>query len=195
MSYVQVRPFNPSKMGTRKNWCLANCMAGFEPPVPSKYPDAKSAMQANKDAGTLHPMDTLPLNCAVPVFADTPSQWEHVMVCDKGVMWSDGQIVDAGNFNYFGWGESLNDVRIVDYVPDPEPQPEPTPAPEPDDGFKVGDKVVPITLVDYYGTPLIQYDDFYTISEINGDRVVLTAPRGDKMEIWCAMNINNIRKA
>ena len=195
MSYVQVRPFNPSKMGTRKNWCLANCMTGFEPPVPSKYPDAKSAMQANKDAGTLHSMDTLPLNCAVPVFADTPSQWEHVMVCDKGTMWSDGQIVDAGKFNYFGWGETLNDVRIVDYVPDPEPQPEPTPTPEPDDGFKVGDKVVPITLVDYYGTPLIQYDDVYTISEINGDRVVLTAPRGDKMEIWCAMNINNIRKA
>lgn len=192
--YKQVRNFNPSKMGTRPNWCLANCMQGFEPPIPPKYPDAKAAMQANRNAGTLHNMDTLPLNCAVPVFADTPSQWEHVMVCDKGIMYSDGTIVDAKNFTYFGWGETLNDVRIVEYVPDPEPAPEPTPAPAPEPEFKVGDKVVPINLVDYYGTPLIQFDDYYTIIEINGDRAVLAAPRGDRMEVWAAMNTNNIRK-
>lgn len=71
--------------------------------------------------------------------------------------------------------------------PQPTP-PAPAPAPEP---FKVGDIVVPTKLVDYNGTPLVQYDPNYTITEINGDRAVLSA-RG---AIWAAMNTANIRKA
>lgn len=58
------------------------------------------------------------------------------------------------------------------------------------DGFSVGDTVVPIRLVDYNGTPLVQYDDTYTISELNGNRAVLTA-RG---QVWAAMNTADIRK-
>lgn len=54
--------------------------------------------------------------------------------------------------------------------------------------FKVGDKVVPIKLVDYSGTKLIQYDKYYIISELVGNRAVLSA-RG---QIWAAMNIDNI---
>lgn len=57
--------------------------------------------------------------------------------------------------------------------------------------FKVGDTVVPTKLVDYNGTPLVQYDPSYTITEINGDRAVLSA-RG---AIWAAMNTANIRRA
>lgn len=67
----------------------------------------------------------------------------------------------------------------------------PSPAPKPAEGFKVGDVVVPTRLVDYNGTPLVQYDDTYTISELNGDRAVLTA-RG---AVWAAMNTKDIRKA
>lgn len=67
----------------------------------------------------------------------------------------------------------------------------PAPAPEP---FKVGDTVVPTKLVDYNGKPLVQYDDTYTISEINGDRAVLTAPRNGQPVVWAAMNTANIRK-
>lgn len=55
--------------------------------------------------------------------------------------------------------------------------------------FRVGDKVVPTKLVDYNGTSLRQYDSYYTISQINGDRAVLTA-RG---QVWAAMNTANIR--
>lgn len=73
-------------------------------------------------------------------------------------------------------------------APAPAPAPKPAPAPEP---FKVGDTVVPTKLVDYNGTPLVQYDPTYTISQINGDRAVLTA-RG---AVWAAMNTANIRKA
>ena len=69
------------------------------------------------------------------------------------------------------------------------PSAEPTP-----DTFKVGDKVVPITLVDYNGTRLIQYDPYYYITEISGNRAVLSANRNGKYYIWSALNTNNIKK-
>ena len=78
--------------------------------------------------------------------------------------------------------------------PKPEPVPEPEPTPEPEPKFKEGDIVRPLKLVDYDGTPLKQYDDQYTIIQINGDRAVLAAPRGEEMQIWAAMNTNDIEK-
>lgn len=190
MGWKQVRTFAPSKMGTREGWCLYNCRIAFTPEVPPKYIDAKEAMLANKNAGTLHPIESHPTNCAVPVFADTPSVNEHVMIFDGETLYSDGKPVSPNAFKWFGWGETLNDERIVEYVKDP--QPAPTPAPEPE--FKVGDIVVPTRLVDYYGTPLVQYDDTYTITQINGDRAVLSAPRNGQMVVWAAMNTKDIRK-
>ena len=66
--------------------------------------------------------------------------------------------------------------------------------PIPSTDFKVGDKVVPITLVDYNGTRLIQYDPYYYITEISGNRAVLSANRDGKYYIWAALNTNNIKK-
>ncbi len=68
---------------------------------------------------------------------------------------------------------------------------EKTTAPKKSDAFKVGDVVVPTRLVDYYGTPLYQWDPAYTITELNGNRAVLSA-RG---QVWAAMNTADIRKA
>jgi len=71
--------------------------------------------------------------------------------------------------------------------------PEPTPEPEPavtNNEFSVGDTVIPTALVDYNGTPVTSYHDSYTISEINGDRAVLTVGG----TVWCAMNTANIAK-
>lgn len=56
--------------------------------------------------------------------------------------------------------------------------------------YQVGDTVIPTVLVDYDGTPLVQYDDVYTITELIGDRAVLEA-RG---QVWAAMNVANIQK-
>lgn len=92
---------------------------------------------------------------------------------DRAVLTSGGVVYAAVNTN--------NLVEVV----------VPSPAPKPAEGFKVGDAVVPTRLVDYNGTPLVQYDDTYTISELNGDRAVLTA-RG---AVWAAMNTKDIRKA
>lgn len=189
MNYVQVRQFNPAKMGTRPNYCLQNCRIAFEPEIPPKYEDARQAMEANKKAGTLHSMDTLPMNCAVPVFVDTPSRYEHVIISDKGTFYSDGKVVGRNAFaSYFGWGETLNDCRVVDPVPDPEPQPEP----EPSNEIKVGDTVDLIEPVDYYGTWLIpELCHDCVVTQIVGDRVVVNSYDGD---VLGAVNINNLRK-
>lgn len=68
---------------------------------------------------------------------------------------------------------------------------QPAPAPAPTTEFEEGDIVVPTKLVDYDGTNLVQYDDTYTITELIGDRAVLSA-RG---AVWAAMNVNSIRRA
>lgn len=200
MAYKQVRDFDPAKMGKKQNLCLQNCRIGFVPEIPPKYVDAKEAMLANKNSGNLHNMNTRPTNCAVPVFADTASWNEHVMVWDKDKLYSDGKVVNPNAFIFFGWGETLNDVRVVEWVEEPKPEPTPEPQPEPPvENFKEGDIVAPIPndkgeYYDYDGTRVYRYDADYTISQLIGDRAVLTAPRNGKPVVWCAMNTNNIRK-
>ena len=136
MSWKQVIPFDLSKMGTTPNMCLRNVRLAFG--IPPKYVDAKEAMIANRDEGTLHDISTLPNNVAVPVFVDTPSVNEHVEVSDKGTFYSDGTKLDNPmTQNFFGWGETLNGVRIVEYVEDPAPTPSPTPEPTPEPDNKV----------------------------------------------------------
>lgn len=80
------------------------------------------------------------------------------------------------------------DYAAVQAIVNQKLAPQPVPAPEP---FKVGDTVVPTRLVDYNGTPLVQYDPAYTIAELNGNRAVLTA-RG---AVWAAMRTEDIRRA
>lgn len=56
--------------------------------------------------------------------------------------------------------------------------------------FNVGDIVTPTRLVDYSGRVVVQYDKTYTITELKGDRAVLSA-RG---AVWSAMNTKDIKK-
>ena len=179
-------------MGTKPNYCLQNVRIAYD--IPPKYADAKSAMNASKKQGTFHEGLDIPTNVAVPIFANTGSPYGHVMIDYFGDVYSDGKHLNSlKGMTVLGWSETLNDVRIVEWVADPVPAPTPEPTPEPE--FKVGDKVVPTKLVDYDGTPVVQYDDYYSIYQINGDRAVLTAPRNSVPTVWCAMNTANIRKA
>lgn len=187
MKYKQVVSFNKDRMGTAPNWCLKNVREGFG--IPPKYADAKSAMKASANAGTLHDISTLPTDVAVPVFVDTSSIYEHVIVADHGTFYSDGKrLTSLTGLPCFGWSETLNDVRVVEAVPEEEPKP----AKEPADDIKEGDKVVPIKLVDYDGRPLRQYDEEYTVKQrlAGSDRIVLEA-RG---AVWAALNVHNVRK-
>lgn len=61
--------------------------------------------------------------------------------------------------------------------------------------FEVGDKVEPIKNVSYTGSKVVRWDDYYYITELVGDRAVLSALRRGKYVTWCAMNTNNLRKA
>ena len=58
------------------------------------------------------------------------------------------------------------------------------------DDFKVGDKVVPITPVNYYGKTLKQYDSEYIITQINDDKVTLMS----NGQIWGTFNISNLKR-
>lgn len=98
---------------------------------------------------------------------------------DRAVLTADGAVYAA-----------VNTANLVKYTA-PTPAPAPAPAPAPTSGFHVGDTVVPTKLVDYNGTPLVQWDPTYTITQLSGDRAVLSA-RG---AVWAAMNTANIRKA
>ena len=116
MSYEQIREFYPSEMGTKKGWCLANVDKGFRI-YSGKFASAKLDMESQKKNGTLHPISTMPENCAVPVYIDTASQYEHVEVYDKGKWYSDGKKVSAPDYKKcFGWGELCDGVRIVKLV-------------------------------------------------------------------------------
>lgn len=115
MAWEQVKPFSVAKMGTKKGYCLQNTRLGFGINV-GKYPSAKADMEANKKAGTLHAMPA-PSNVAVPVYVDTTSQYEHVMVCDKGVYYSDGRkLTSVAGMKFFGWGETCDGVRVVKHI-------------------------------------------------------------------------------
>lgn len=79
--------------------------------------------------------------------------------------------------------------RLKGIEPDPEP-----PKPEPTQ-FKVGDYVVPTVLLDYAGTPLVQYDDLYQIVEKDERGNVLAAVRGNERPIWAVLPDSNIKHA
>lgn len=64
----------------------------------------------------------------------------------------------------------------------------------PEEPIKEGDWVVPIEKVDYYGTPVAQYDDKYKVTELHGNRAVLSAERDGQLVTWCAMDVTNLKK-
>lgn len=119
MAYKQVKEFDINKMGKKPGYCLQNVRLGFG--IASKYADAKTDMEANRSAGTLHDIATLPTNVAVPVYLDTTSPYEHIIVSDHGTLYSDGKrLTSLAGWKVFGWGESVNGVRVVEYVEEPK---------------------------------------------------------------------------
>lgn len=127
MGFKQKISFDPSKMGTRKGYCLQNVAKGYGIyPSPDPSASAKQDMERNAAKGTLHRDSNFPLNCAVPVYLDTASKWEHIIVADHGVYWSDGKrLTSLAGLKVLGWGEWCNGYQIVVSTPDPVP---PTPS-------------------------------------------------------------------
>lgn len=116
MAWQQVRQFNIKRMGKRSGWCLQNCREGFAI-TNGHFPSAKADLESQIKNGTLHDIKTLPKNCAVPVYLDTSSPYEHVIVVDHGVWYSDGVRINVQSRAY-GWGELCDGVRVVKWVED-----------------------------------------------------------------------------
>lgn len=115
MAYEQLKVFTPSKMGKKKGYCLQNVAMGFGIyPSPNPSSSAKADMERNRKKGTLHSINDIPRNCAVPVYMDTASVYEHILVYDKGQWYSDGKKISQPDYKkIFGWGEWCNGYQIV----------------------------------------------------------------------------------
>ena len=91
------------------------------------------------------------------------------------------ETITAGGYNGYGKGSK----------PSAQPNAPAQPAPQPvSSGIAVGDTVKPIQLVDYNGNHLTSYHSTYQISELNGDRAVLTAGG----QVWAALRTSNLSK-
>lgn len=115
MSFEQLKPFYPKDMGTAKGWCLMNVAKGFHA-TPSANPSAsaKADMNSNIARGAFHSkLLDLPMNCAVPVYVKSTSQYGHVVVFDKGVYYTDGRRYTPATVDIIGWGEWCNGFQIV----------------------------------------------------------------------------------
>lgn len=118
MSWKQVKNFNISNMGRKAGMCLQNVRLGYG--IAAKHASAKVDMEANRRDSTLHDISTLPNNVAVPVYLDTASPYEHIIVAGHGVFYSDGKrLASLNGLRVYGWGEKVNDVRVVEWVNDP----------------------------------------------------------------------------
>lgn len=120
---IQVIPFVPSKGGTTPNLCLANVVKGYG--ISNKYPTAWEAWQHTQQ----HPDRNIPAGLSVPLFYSytttidgVTQNYGHINVqLPNGTFWSDGNIyasLDAYLANhspkYVGWGESVNDFKILE---------------------------------------------------------------------------------
>lgn len=113
--FYQVLPFDPTLMGHTPGMCLQNCREGFGIPT-GTFPNARADMESQMQNGTLHD-GTPPLMLQVPVYVESGTAAGHVVVWDRGVVWSDGAIVSEGLAHWsviYGWGELCDGVRVVD---------------------------------------------------------------------------------
>lgn len=125
MGWKNIRQFDPSKMGTRKGWCLQNCRLGFGINV-GHFASAKADCEYQRAHGTLHPMSEYSSNTAVPVYIRTNGAYWHVVVDDHGTIWSDGKRLSTlQGLDVQGWGEFCDNQRVVEWSQEPVP-PAPT---------------------------------------------------------------------
>lgn len=116
MAWKQVRSFSPAKMGKKPKWCLMNCRLGFGINK-GTFASAKMDMEHQRKTGTLH-AGKPPADIQVPVYCDTLSADEHVVVWDRGTVYEDGYVRSRGlgGLALFGWGECCDGVRVVEAV-------------------------------------------------------------------------------
>lgn len=117
-TWTQVRSFNLANMGTTPGYCLMNCRLGFNINT-GTYASAIADKNAQATNGTLHDAGSAPpMELQVPVYINTGDPNGHVVVWDKGTVYSDGTKITTGlNYyglgNVWGWGEFCDGARVV----------------------------------------------------------------------------------
>lgn len=112
MAYEQLKQFYPKEMGTQKGYCLQNCRLGYRI-YTGHYASAKAAYNAGLKNGSVHSMNELPSNCAVPVYYESSSKYGHVVVYDRGTWYTDGKKFNADRKLCLGWDENMDSVPVV----------------------------------------------------------------------------------
>lgn len=122
---VQLIPFDPSKGGRLPLFCLANVCKGYS--IGNKYESAWIAWQHTEQQFTIPPTGLdVPLFYSYTTTIDGVTEnYGHINVrLANGTVWSDGSIypsIEAYEANHFpryvGWGESVNDYKILEGEP------------------------------------------------------------------------------
>lgn len=125
MAYKQLKDFNPSKAGSQKGMCLKNTRLGYG--IAPKYADAWAAWLNTQQ----HKNRNIPAGVEVPLYysytttiGGVRKNYGHINVrLADGRVWSDGDIFasleayERAKLPVFvGWGESINNVRVIEYV-------------------------------------------------------------------------------
>lgn len=128
MGYIQTKGFNIKSAGTTKNMCLSNVRKGYG--IGPKYDDAWTAWIKTQQ----HKTRSIPTGVDVPLFysytvtiGGVRKNYGHINVrLADGRVWSDGEYFSSLEAYerarvpvYVGWGESVNDVRVLQYVAAP----------------------------------------------------------------------------
>lgn len=122
MGWRTTRAFNPAAAGTAELYCLRNVRLGYG--IASKYMNATEAWRNTQQ----HRDRNVPAGIAVPLFYTWGADGHINVRMPDGRVWSDGDYYRSiedyeakKEPNFVGWGESVNDVRVIDYAPDPVP--------------------------------------------------------------------------
>lgn len=122
--YKSSRLFNPAAGGNKPGYCLQNTRLGYG--IGSKYSNATVAWNNTEQ----HRDRNVPAGVDVPLFytyITRNGNEGHINVrLRDGRVWSDGDFYSSiADYeakkapDFIGWGESVNEVRVIEHVPDP----------------------------------------------------------------------------
>lgn len=124
-----------------------------------------------------------PKNGGLYVGVLTSGKYGHVVWFEGGNTISEYNYGSTGNYG-------VRNINLAQYIWFEIKAPAPAPTPTPTADFKVGDNVTLTKWVDYNGNPLMKTRDYYTISELKGDRAVLVSDG----VVYAAVNTANLVK-
>lgn len=122
MDFDQVIPFDAGRGGTIPNMCLDNVCQGYN--IGNRYASAWEAWLHTEQ----HPDRNIPVGLDVPLYYSYTTtingitqNYGHINVhLANGTVWSDGNIYNSIDDytskklpRFVGWGESINDYKII----------------------------------------------------------------------------------